>query len=270
MGVIRGFFLVVVSILLFLSLFSSVLFLTLSSSLDYNNLQKESRLVLKDILINNMNISSVIDGIYPFMVIYCQTNPEYVFTSQSYTFTLPCNVTSGGKEGIIDKGIDYFIKGIYYKDYNCTFIDCFGKTELPTFLFSVKSHDFLNKMFYLALVFSLILIGLAFLLIEKKTNLFILTSILLIVSSLPLFKITSLIKVIPNEIAVKIIGLFFSSASSVSIKMLIIGIVLLVGGIILKVFKIGFSISGILAKFKKPASTNVSNIVKKPVKTKSK
>jgi hypothetical protein len=266
MGAIRGFFVVVVSILLFLSIFSSVLLLTLSSSLNYNNLQKESKEVIKGILEENMNISSAVDTALPFIQIYCQTNSEYVFNAQGYTFTIPCNITSGGRESIINNGIDYLIKGIYYKEYDCEFIDCFSKSEVPTFLFSMKSYTFLNNLFYIFLFVSFLLFILVFFLIEKKVNTPILVGILLIVSSLPFFKLNNLISFIPNEMVVKIVGLFFSSASSISIKVLVVGIILLVVGIVLKISKVGFSISEIISKFKKPEEKST----KTPVKVKSK
>ena len=266
MGAIRGFFVVVVSILLFLSIFSSVLLLILTSSLNYDNLQKESKDVIKGILEKTMNLSSVIDNAYPFIQIYCQTNSEYVFNAEGYSFTIPCNITSEGKEAIVDKGIGYLIKGIYYKDYNCEFIDCFNKSEVPTFLFSMKSYTFLNNLFYIFLFISFLLLILIFFLIEKKTSFPILVGSLLIVSSLPFFKINNLINFIPNETAVKVVGLFFSSTPSISIKVLIAGIVLLVIGVILKILKVGVSISDGISKFKK----SETKLTKTPVKVKSK
>ncbi|MEK6913410.1 MAG: hypothetical protein AABW47_01935 [Nanoarchaeota archaeon] len=260
MGVIRGFFAVIASILLFLSIFSSVFLLILSSSLNYDNLQKESKEVIKGILEKNMNISSAVDTALPFIQIYCQTNSEYVFNAQGYTFTIPCNITSGGREGIIDNGVDYLIKGIYYKEYDCEFIDCFSKNEIPTFIFSMKSYVFLNNLFYIFLFASFLLLVLTFFLIKKKTNVPILVGSLLIASSFPLFKISNLINFIPNETAVKIIGLFFSSAPSISIKVLIAGIILLVAGIILRIFKAGVSISNIFSKFKKPETKETKKI----------
>ena len=252
MGAIRGFFLVIVSVLLFLSLFSFALFLTLTSSLDYNNLQNESKIVIKEMLKENMNINSVIDDAYPFIQIYCQNNSEYVLSFQDYTFAIPCNITTNGKEFIVDNGIDYLIKGIYYRDYGCQFLDCFGKSEIPTFLFSIKSYTFLKNIFYTVFAISFLLILLVFFLVEKKTNLPLLLGGLMIVSSLPFLKIKSFIQLIPNESAIKIVGLFFSNSNLIAIQILIAGIVLLIVGFILKLFKTGFSISNILSKFNKP------------------
>jgi hypothetical protein len=262
MGAIRGFFVVIVSVLLFLSIFSSILFLTMTSSLNYNNLQEESKEVIKGVLEQNMNISSVIDNAYPFMQIYCKTNPEYVFSAQGYTFTIPCSITTEGKGDIIDKGIDYLIKSVYYKDYDCEFIDCFGKTEVPTFLFSMKSYTFLNNIFYISLAIFFLLLILLFFLIKQKTNVPILVGSLFIISALPFFKITKLIGLIPNATAVKIVGLFFSSASPIAIKALIIGIILLIVGIVLKIFKAGFFISKIISKTKKPEAKGNKKLTK--------
>lgn len=266
MGAIRGFFVVFVSTLLFLSIFSSILFLTLSSSLSYPTIQKESKEVVRLFLEENMNINAVIYDAYPFMQVYCQTNSEYVFSAQEFAFTIPCNITLEGRESILDKGIDYLTKGIYYKEYECNFVDCFKKTEIPMFIFSVKTYNFLNNLFYLSLIILLLLLIMIFFLMEKKTNVPILVGSLFIILSVLFFKIDSLINLIPNEIAVKIVGLFFSKSFSISIKILIAGIILLIIGIVFKIFKTGFSISDFLSKLKNP----ITKETKKIVKTKSK
>jgi hypothetical protein len=270
MGGIRGFFVVIVSVLLLLSIFSSVLLSILTSSLNYNTLQQESKESIKGILEEQMEINSVVDTAYPFMQIYCKTNPEYTFYAQGFAFTFPCNITSEGKEIMFDKGIDYLIKGAYYKQYDCEFMDCFKKTEVPTFLFSLKTYLFIRNIFYISLAVFFLLFILLFFLIEKKTNLPILAGSLLIISSLPFFRVANLINLIPNKLAVKVAGLFFSTAPSVSIRVLIAGIILLTAGILLKIFKVGFFISKNISKFKKPQSKEVKKPAIKEIKKISK
>lgn len=263
MGAIKGFFLVIVSVLLFLSIFSSVLSLTLTSSLNYKNLQRESKEIVKGLLEEEVNFSSTFDEAYPLIQSYCQNNSEYVLNSEGFTFTLSCTSALEGKTALIENGVDSLIKGIYYKEYTCEFIDCFKEGELPLFVFSMKSYTFFNNIFKISLLIVSLLLLSAFLLMEKKTNLFILAGILTIISSLLFFKITDLINLLPEKTISQVIGLFFSSSFSISIKILIIGIILLITGIVLKIFKVGFSISDVISKFKRPE-------VKKPLNKPSK
>jgi hypothetical protein len=262
MGAIRGFFLVIVSVLLLLTLFSSVLLLTLSTSLKYDNLQKESKEIVKGFLANNMDINSTIDKAYPFIQVYCQTNSEYVFNSGGYTITVPCSSALEGKTALIDSGVDSLIKGVYYKEYDCEFIKCIQGGN-PLVLISKKSYDFFGNIFKISLAVILLLLVLTFFLIQNKTNLFVLTGILLIISSLPFLKLDGITNLIPDKTVSQIVGLFFSGAYSTSIKMIIIGAVVLVIGIILKIFKIGFSISDIISKFKKPVKKEAKAVKKK-------
>ena len=63
MGVIRGFFLVIAAVLLFLSLISMTFFWTLSSSLSYDNVQKEASAIVTDFF-KEANATSAIDKNY--------------------------------------------------------------------------------------------------------------------------------------------------------------------------------------------------------------
>jgi hypothetical protein len=126
------------------------------------------------------------------------------------------------------------------------------------------------------------LLGLSFLLIEKKTNLPILVGSMLIISSLPFFKLDYFFSLLADKIIFKFLKIFFSQAYFVSIKSLIVGAILLIAGIILDIFKIGFKISNLISKIKekreeikekkeKIKSKDIARkAVKKPQKSKSK
>lgn len=249
MGAIRGILLVFVLVLLFFSFLSVNIFWTLSSSLSYENLQKKSVDIVGDFL-QEINVTTLIKQNYPLIQFYCKNYSSYVFNYQGYTFDIPCTTVLSGEKAIIEEGVKDLLQGIYYEKYECTFIDCFKKTTIPLFLISQKAHDFWKNKLYLCLIASLVLLILTFLLVEKKINTFILSGSLLIVSALPFIKLDSILSIFSDRTIFKFLGIFFSQAHAVSVKILIIGGVLLIFGIILSIFKIGFSISNFISKIK--------------------
>jgi hypothetical protein len=263
MGVIRGFFLTVVASLLFLSLFCSVLLLAVSSSLKYENVEKEATGILKEVTTQNMNLGSVMDTAYPFFQEYCKIHSSYIVrTEQGYNITLSCSAASESKEALTDELVKGVVHEIYYTQYDCDFISCFKQqNETPLFLISEKACNFWRSAFYISLLACFILIIGTFFLIKNKTNLPILAGSLMIASSLPFFGISSLINFISDKTVAKVASAFLSRTKTASLIFLIIGIAFVVLGIVLKIFKIGFSISEIASKFKgktkgkaKPAS----------------
>lgn len=252
MGAIRGVLLVFVSVLLFLSFVVTTLFWTLSISLNYENLQKEATTTIRDTIQEKFNIAGELESQSSLIGTYCQTNTEYVFSyGDEVTISIPCSVALQGTSAIVDEMIKDIVHNIYYKEYDCNFIDCFKKSELPLFLISEKANNYIKSKLYLLLAISFALLVLMFLLIEKKTNMPILAGSLLAVSSLLFFKIDKLFFFISDETAMKILGIFFSKAYSVSLKLLIVAGVLILLGIVLKVFKIGFFISNVFSRFRK-------------------
>ncbi len=247
MGAIRGVLLVLAVVFLFLSLLTMNIFWTLSSSLNYDNLQKQSTVIAKDFL-QEMNITTLIGQNYPMIQYYCRNYSSYVFNYQGYTFDIPCDVALKGENAIIEEGVKDMIHNVYYTKYDCNFIDCFKKS--PLFLISQTAYDFWTNKFYLSLIVSFVLLILIFLLVEKKTNAFILVGSMLIISSLPFFKIDYLFSLFADKMIFKLLGIFFSQAYYISIKLLIIGAGLLILGIVLDIFKVGFLISNLISKIK--------------------
>jgi hypothetical protein len=250
MGVIKNILLVLVSVLLFLSFFCSTLFLVLSSSLTYNNVQNQSVSIIHNFLKQNFNITSLVTQNYTFIQIYCKDHENYVFSAEGYTFNIPCNVSLKGQEAIIEEGVKEVVHQIYYKNYDCTFFNCFKQGGIPVFLISELSRNSFSNFFLLFLGISLILLIFAFLLIEKKTSLPILTGSILIIASLPFTKMGNLVNLLSNKISFQFLKIFFSESHNLSIILLIIGGVLIVIGVVLKIFKVGFSISGGISKLK--------------------
>ena len=133
MGVIRGVLLVLVAVLLFLSIICTNLFWTLSSSLKYENVEKESVIIAKDFL-KGVDVTNAVKQMYPLILSYCKNNSEYVFNYQGYTFDVPCSVASQGQDAIIEEGVKDLVKNVYYTEYECNFLDCASKPQLPLFL----------------------------------------------------------------------------------------------------------------------------------------
>lgn len=272
MGVIRGILLVLVSVTLFLSLFATALFWTLSSSLVYENVQRESVVVLKDLL-ESAGMTGSISTIIPIMQSYCgnNTDSDYVFNEAGYTMSVPCSSVSLGEEAIMNEMIESLVQIIYYTRYdNCNFWDCGGESGAPLFLVSEKAYNYWNNKFYLLAGVSLILSILVFLLVKKKTNAPILAGGLLIVSSIPFLKLDSLLGLFLDKTLFKLLNIFLSQSFYVSLRMLIAGIILILLGVVFKIFKIGFSISGFLSKFQKKEKIKQETAVSKKVKGKYK
>jgi len=276
MGLIRGAGTTIICILLFLAILSSALFLTLGKSLEYNELKPKTIEIVKETinysnLIQNFNETPIQD--------YCQNHTEYVFKDEKINevFVIPCDVGILGPEASIEYEIGTKFEEYYYKDYQCEFFDCFKTEKNPLFLISEKSMNYWNEKFYLALIVSIILMGLLFLLIYKKINILFLVGTMLILSSLFLHfldgigkniikGILSLIGVfssILDEYLSKVLMLFFAKADSVALVIFIIGLILIIFWIFLEIFKIGFKINDFIEKIKKPAITQKKDKSKK-------
>jgi hypothetical protein len=251
MGVIRNILLVFLSVLLFLTFFCSILFLVVSSSLNYNNVENQSVSIVHNLLEQQFNITSLVAKNYPFIQMYCQNHESYVFSAENYTFNIPCSISLQGQEAIITEGVKEVINQIYYKDYNCKFFACFKQEKIPVFLISELSHNSFFNFFLLSLGVSLIFLALAFLLIEKKTSLPILAGAILIISALPFRKIGTLVNLLSDKISFQFLKIFFSESGRISLIFLIIGGALILLGILLKIFKVGFSISSGVSNLKK-------------------
>jgi hypothetical protein len=141
MGAIRGLLLVLIATLLFFSIFLSSLFWVLSSSLTYDNVQRESTAIGKELL-TTLNITSEIKLIYPLIQLYCQNNSNYVFNAEGYTFDISCASVANGEDAVVEEGIKDFISNIYYTTYNCNFLDCASKSPVPLFLVSEKAYNY--------------------------------------------------------------------------------------------------------------------------------
>lgn len=270
MGVIRGLLLVLVSTLFFLAVFSSFLTFTLASSLTYDNVKIELTSLIKNFAGIQSGLNEKINTIFPMMKTYCNASSEYVFSFGNYTITIPCEKILQGNSAIINYSSEEVIRQIYYRDYNCSFLDCFSKQQgLPLFLISETTRAFLISKFYILLASSIALFILIFLLVEKKSNAGILSGISIIFAAFPLKILSGVLPKLFKSFGEfsGIFNVFFSAANSVFIKGIILGSLLILLGIVFKIFGIEMKIYDFISKFKKQP---VKEVIREKTKAKPK
>jgi hypothetical protein len=263
MGVIRGIFLVIVSVLLFLSFICVNLFGILSLSMTYDNVQNQS-VSLVQTAVQNLNLTDKIQEAYPMIQSICQANPNYVFAITNYSINLSCDVVLQGTDAIIIEGTKEVIHQIYYANYDCDFLNCIKSTQVPLFLLSEKAYNFWTDKFRISLAVSFVLLVILLFLVKKKENMPLLSGILLSVSSLPFIKLDVLLNTFSDKIVSQFLKVFFSQAFYFSLRALIVGLVLIGLGVIFRIFDIGFFISNLISKIKKTDSIKSAKNTQKP------
>lgn len=252
MGLIRSTLLVIVSVLFLLSLIATGSFLTLSSSLEYSNIQNQLLPVVKEMANGELQLTKGINDNYGEMVEQCLNTSEVVLGNGTESFIIPCSVVINGSEAVTDKILKDMMKNIYYREYDCNFFDCNSEGNVPFFVVSEHSKDYFSSKFRSLLFLSLILFGLIFLLVEVRSNSFILAGGLMVFSSLVFYKLEGIIGFFAKIELLKFFTFLFTESLYVFTKFLIFGIVLIVFGFIWKTFSLGFKIKSFFDKFKSP------------------
>jgi hypothetical protein len=252
MGLVRSGVVMFVSSLIFLSLFVGGIFLTLDWSLEYENL-RPNLISFSGNFIDGMNVSEMIDENYDLMIYYCQINGNESFNfslMEDFEIEIPCSVIYEGSESIINYGLDNIILELYYKNYDCSFVQCISSMSEPFVLVSEKSWQFFHSKFYLIFVVFVVLFVLMFLLMKRKYSAFTLTGVLMIVVSLFLKNINWLAKLLPDGYVEDLVLIFFSQSHNVFIIMLIVGIVMLLLGVAFEFLGIGVYLAKLFGFFK--------------------
>ena len=280
MGFIRGGLAVVTGILLFISLLTGGIFWTVSSSLEYENVQKTAPIIVENFIIEEFSLTQEIqDNAAGLGKIYCsQTNQSEINLSyEGYNFTISCTEIQNNVTELRESLIKSFIEEIYYKDYNCSYWNCFNSSEPPLFLISEKSQKYWKENFYFALTAVIVLTTLLFFLLEKRKNLPITIGSLIAIASLPLLTIQKILSFIPGEFN-EISAIFFTQSPQIFSRLIITGIVLIVLGILLKIFGAGFKFYDLFSRFfpkksqkdsnKKETKENPKNLTKQKTENK--
>ncbi len=258
MGIIRSGAILFIGSLLFISLFAGNIFLSLSWSLEYDNVEAEV-----------LNLTSGIGGIGDFktlkdaisdnhnlMIVYCEQsgNDTFEYNMGDFLISTSCESIKEGPDAIFESVVKNFIRDLYYKNYECGFIECIKNNNMFVIL-SKKSYDYWNSKFKLMMISSVVLFSLLFFLHSRKSSAFITGGILTIISALPFMRLDWLISFVPSEEIKNVAMIFFSKAYSVFYIMSIIGVVLFVIGIGFSFLRIGIHISNIISKIM-PKSNN--------------
>ncbi len=228
MGILRGGLLVIFSVLFLFSLIVQGFFLTVYLSLDYNSVKPELSLVVSDLIKEEKNAYEFLEG----------------------------------KEELIENKISEEVGNKYYKEYDCGFWDCIQKTKDPFSLISKNAQDYWKNKFLSFLIVCLVLAVVVFLLVEHKSNFFILSSFIFGLASLcflkldgvadlilkPFFSIGEKLGDLPFSSFLELFSVFLAKSSAVFYLFFVIGISFLVIWIIIEVFKAGFEIPIIIEK----------------------
>ncbi len=249
MGFIRSGIVFILAIALFLGLFVGNLFLTLNWSLDYNHVSPYIQNISND-LAQSSGAKAIILQEYNSKNSLCNSQNK---TSLNFSFNeeeiiVPCEEVNNGAKSVIEYVINESVPLYYYKNYNCSLIDCVQKENQPLALVSQNAKDYWGKQFYSVIILCLIAFGLLFIFVKEKHNAFVLAGIMTIFSAIPFRQITWILSLLPDLLPFKIIPIFFTEAGSVFTFMLILGIILISLGIGIKFFDWGMKLDGLIRK----------------------
>ena len=251
MGFFRGGAVLLLGILLFFSFLIMNSFFILQSSLSYENVKTGLYPLVKDMsmsgagefipkeIVGEFNLTDAAKDASKALENYCRNNnnTHYVFEYEGYSVDVPCESANiSNPEALINETYEDVLYGIYYKEYDCKFWDCFSKTELPFFLVSQKAKDYWKNKFYISLIVSLVLIALILLFVEQKINTFVVVGTLLALSAFPLLKLKDLLYALAGDFSV-LINIFLSTTRGVFLFSLILGMIFIGAGIGLRLWK---------------------------------
>ena len=259
MGAIRGVLLVFVCVLFMITVFATGMVFSVSSSLKYDTLKAEALPLVND-FVEDMGLAEQLEEVSPMMEMYCQAFSDYTFDYEDFTIVFPCSVINQGNSAILSYGAEKAIDKIYYDEYDCKFWDCLGQSELPMFLVSAKAQSYWQGKILILLGVLAALAGLMFLLVEKKGNLGIIGGALVIAGAIPLLLLNKVLVMFTDSQIASVAGIFFSQSGEIFVRLVIVGGVLIVAGVVLRLFGVGFKISSM---FSKAGSKKVDKVEKK-------
>ncbi len=285
MGFLRSGFVVLLSVLFFVSLLTTGLFATVSSSLSYENVQPKISSIATQIVEEQIGESEMVGELTPYLETYCIENSEVTYELEGYTFVFPCEVLKQSTENIVAYGVNYLIEDFYYKNYTCDFWECFEEEDMPLFLVSEYGRDYWKSWFIKSFLISLLLATGMILLSRKKSNGFVLTGAITVFVSLIVLKfgkigafifkmiispVSSALSAETSQVVLtEIVDVFFSSSGKVFLWMFIIALILIGVGILLRLFRIGFKISDFFKRIEgEPANTKAKKNPKQPAEVK--
>src|SRR3989344_1608119 len=114
------------------------------------------------------------------------------FTTLSFSLDID-NVRNSLDESELNV-LNESIEEIYYKDYECSFGECWENLdgEAPWFLVSEMSKDYFSGLARVFATISLVLIALSLIFLNKRTDVFLYSGIVILIAALPFFWIDKL------------------------------------------------------------------------------
>jgi len=261
MGFIRGILTVLATSVFFFAALSSALFYTVGSSLDYAAVENKTVDLVSEIS-NQINLTQKLTSQLTIIKSYCKTGSEFNFSYQEYNFTVPCSGINQSVSGIVNDTIRGLIRNLYYEEYDCVLWDCFDKYP-PTFLISAQSQAYWYKLFYFALTGLILSAAALFFLIEKKRHVPFVTGGLILLASLIILAINKAVNAVSTEIIAEIIGVFFSRASFVFFRMIFISAAILLAGLFIEFYRVGFKVYNLFSKLEKEKKDKTEKLEKK-------
>jgi len=245
MNILRKIGKAIGSTIFVLALSTAILAISLTKLTEYDNLKGWAPDLIGSQLAKGVDNETLIQ-IHQQLLEECKTNETIQLSDMlGQNVTIKCeDVEKTTPEGLTNLFANALFESIYYKKYDCSFIECLqkpGQDRLTIFV-SLEAHSFFKNCQYILLIASGV--GLAIMLISIETwwNRLKSMGITLLSISLPLI-ILILFKdrILPLssnlEAATPIIDQIFDPVSKISLVMLIVGIVLTISGYILQHFR---------------------------------
>ncbi len=106
-------------------------------------------------LISKQLTGEQLSQVYSAVLLYCEKSQAFDMPLDIEKITLQCkDVKSAGQNGFPDLVAGTLFDKIYYKEYNCSFMDCINQS--PLVIISLHANAFLKDMMYLFALVSLI------------------------------------------------------------------------------------------------------------------
>jgi hypothetical protein len=159
------------------------------------------------------------------------------FKDSNESLAIDCkSLKEGGESDMTTVLAEGFLNNLYYKDYNCDFIDCFKGEVDSKFIFSKKANEVLISISYLTFaIFSILFISFSFFLgLRQMSSIFILNGIPVILFFLKDGIINQTSKLQRLGQFAPVMSSFFEYLAILSLISLIIGFLLIVLAEILK------------------------------------
>lgn len=241
MKILRNIGKTIGSVLFFLALSTAIFAISLTKLTEYDNLKGLITGLIDSQIAKGVD-NETLTQIHQEFLEECKKNETIQLSGViGQNVTVKCeDIEKTTPEDLTDLFVNALFESIYYKKYDCSFIECLQKPDQDklTIFVSLEAHSFFKNCQDILLIASGV--GLAIMLISIETwwNRLKSVGITLLSISLPFFililfkdRIFSLLA--NGKAVITIIDQIFGSVSKILLVMLIVGVILTVSGCIL-------------------------------------